>query len=206
NIHSINIQTLNPLVKNVCFKILCDVENPLYGRSGAAHVYGAQKGADEASVIMLDEGLFNLANVVNRLFKMEVNFPGAGAGGGIGACSKLIFNNHEFHSGSQYLISLLGIENIIIKADLVITGEGKMDHQTQSGKVIKGISDLCLKHHKPLYAIVGHNALNDVEMNGLGIKKCIALTDYVPFDEAISEAFNLIRIHTKSNLSPVLKS
>ncbi len=152
--------------------VLCDVTNELYGTNGAAYVYASQKGATENEIKLLDDGLRNFASVVDQ----DINFPGAGAAGGLGAGAK-IFLNASFNSGVEYLLKTLNLEEEIKQADLIITGEGKMDQQTLSGKVVMGVAQLATQYQKPIIALVGKNDLSVEEITSIGLNKVISLVD-----------------------------
>lgn len=162
--------------EKVDFIVLCDVNNELYGPSGAAFVYGPQKGADAQAVQLLDQGLKHFASVVEKELDLDVHFPGAGAAGGLGAGAK-VFLQATFTRGIDFVLNALTLEEQIKQADLVVTGEGKMDEQTLSGKVVMGVTQLAHKYHKPVIAIVGKNDLSDEKIQLMGLKKVISLVD-----------------------------
>jgi glycerate kinase len=192
HIHSINFEKSLFQKRKVAVIVLCDVANELYGKEGAAHVFAKQKGSNEKEVHLLDLGLRNFASVVARETTMDVNFPGAGAAGGLGAGCK-VFLHATFRSGIKYILETLNVEEEIKLADLVITGEGKMDKQTLSGKVVMGVAQLAGTHQKPVIALVGKNELSDKEIDSIGLKKVIALVDgKTSSTEAITYAANLL--------------
>lgn len=138
-IHRIETSGAMQRLNQVSFDIACDVDNPLYGKNGAAHIYGPQKGASAQMVEQLDKGLQNF----NRIFKEKVDLqriPGAGAAGGMGA-GAIVFLDAKLKSGIQLMKETADFDNQIKGFDWIITGEGKIDKQTFSGKVIKGIMD-----------------------------------------------------------------
>lgn len=156
--------------------VICDVDNELYGPHGAAFVYGPQKGADDRGVQLLDQGLKHFASVVEKELNLSVHFPGAGAAGGLGA-GAIVFLNAAFTRGIDFILKALKLEDQIKLADLVITGEGKMDEQTLSGKVVMGVAKLAHNYHKPVLAIVGKNELSNEKIRLMGLKKVIQLVD-----------------------------
>ncbi len=126
-------------LKNVKFEVACDVDNPLFGRNGAAHVYAPQKGATPEMVTELDKGLQNFNQVVKNQFQKDLqNIKGAGAAGGLGA-GCVLFLNAELKSGISLIKDVANFDEKIQHAGWLITGEGKIDEQTFSGKVIHGI-------------------------------------------------------------------
>lgn len=180
--------------------VLCDVDNELFGPWGAAYVYGPQKGADEQAIQVLDSGLRNFARVVKSQMKLNPDFPGAGAAGGLGAGAK-VFLKAAFFRGVEYLLNVMRLEDEIKQADLVITGEGKMDEQTLSGKVVMGVTQLATKHHKPVIALAGINQLSDKEIQSLGLQKVITLVnEHTTATEAIANASELISNRIYENL------
>ncbi len=140
-LHSVDDTHIHPRLKLVKFDVACDVDNPLFGPDGAAYIYASQKGASSKEVRLLDVGLQNFNAIVKRQFKMDLqNIAGAGAAGGLGAGS-ILFLNARLQSGIELIKKEADFKHAIIDADWVITGEGKLDQQTFSGKVIKGVSD-----------------------------------------------------------------
>jgi glycerate 2-kinase len=165
-IHSIEL-VQSPLIRELALTVLCDVKSPLYGSQGAAFVFSPQKGADDTGVRLLDDGLRNLAAVVEKQWHKNMNFEGAGAGGGIAAGAH-IFLDGKIVSGVQYVMKELRIEDRIRNADLIITGEGALDEQSLSGKVVSGISGMCRRYEKPFVVFCGINRLNSQQEKELG--------------------------------------
>ena len=144
--------------------VLCDVKNPLYGKDGAAYVYAPQKGADEEEVRRLDEGLRHIACVLEMNGKDVAGISGAGAAGGMGA-GLLAFTGAKLRRGIEVVLDLAGFEKAAQKADFIITGEGSLDSQSFSGKVIDGI--ISRSADKPVIATVGISKLDDCRKYGL---------------------------------------
>ena len=139
HIKTINTANVIEELKSIDFKVACDVTNPLYGEHGAAYVYGPQKGASENEINELDKGLRNIANLFRKQFDINVqNIHGTGAAGGMGAGS-LVFLKAELKSGIDLVKDLIDFDTQIEGADWIITGEGKLDSQTLSGKTIQGV-------------------------------------------------------------------
>jgi len=137
------------------FKIACDVDNPLYGTNGAAHIYGPQKGATPEIVDQLDQGLVHFSHVVEKeLGKDIAHVPGAGAAGGLGY-GFLGFLNGSLESGVEIIIQATNLEDHVKNADVVVTGEGRLDHQTAMGKAPIGITKIAAKHGKKVIALAG---------------------------------------------------
>ncbi len=168
-IKSIDDSRKNLLLDSCKVIVACDVTNPLFGPNGAAYVYGPQKGADEAGVRLLDEGLRSFAQVAACHFGNSIeNTPGAGAAGGIGA-GAVWFLRASLHEGIRIVMEQLEIPGKIKKMDLVITGEGKADEQTLSGKVVKGLASLCKEARVPLALLCGTLAITPQQAEEAGI-------------------------------------
>ncbi|WP_369019448.1 glycerate kinase [Thermatribacter velox] len=153
-IHSID-QSAFLKAEGIEILIACDVENPLYGPQGASYVYAPQKGASPEDVQYLDQGLKHWARLIHQETGISVdNLKGAGAAGGIGAALHA-FLGARIVKGIELIAQLVGLEEAIKDADLVISGEGKFDQQTLFGKVIHGVMKYCQKFGKPLIVLAG---------------------------------------------------
>ncbi|MEM6321295.1 MAG: glycerate kinase [Bacteroidota bacterium] len=142
-------------LEKVEIKVICDVNNPFYGKNGAAYVYAPQKGADTDAVELLDNGLKHLASqFIQQGYDDIADVKGAGAAGGVGG-GMMAFFNANLVSGIQTFLELTQLEREIKSCDLVITGEGKLDTQTEQGKVISGVCALAQKYDKPIIAVCG---------------------------------------------------
>lgn len=143
------------LLQNVEVTVMCDVENPLCGNNGAANVFGPQKGADEAMINRLDAGLRHLAEVIHNALGISISeLPGSGAAGGMGA-GCVAFLGARLKSGIEAILDMMEFDRCIEDADLVFTGEGRIDAQSVQGKVISGIAKRTAPKKIPLIAIVG---------------------------------------------------
>ncbi len=192
HLHHIKYDAIHPQLKNVQVKALCDVTNPLYGLDGAAFVYGPQKGASKQDVELLDAGLRNFRRVVHKYLKTSVDFPGSGAAGGLGAGAK-VFLNAMMEKGIIHMLQTTSLEEKISNAEIIITGEGKIDSQTFSGKVVSEVTRLAQKSGKPVMVICGKCDLSDKEMHTYGIEKVISLVDTnTTTESAIKNASALI--------------
>ena len=157
------------LLKGVKLTLMSDVDNPLCGERGAAHVFGPQKGADAAMVERLDKGLAHLAAVIERdLGKDVLQFPGAGAAGGMGA-GCVAFLGAELRSGIEAVLDAVNFDRRLSGAELVITGEGRVDSQSVHGKVISGIAKRTKPRNVPLMVIAGSVADDAEEAYELGV-------------------------------------
>lgn len=155
DIHKIEAGKVSDKLQRLKIKVICDVNNPFYGPTGAAHVYAAQKGASEEEIELLDAGLRNLAICLEAVGYPDIaNIPGAGAAGGVGGGS-IAFLGAELVSGIQTFLGISRLEEWVKKSDLIITGEGKLDAQTAHGKVVSGVCLLAQKHGIPVLAVCG---------------------------------------------------
>lgn len=137
------------------FTVACDVNNPFSGENGAAFIYARQKGADDAMIVSLDKGLRHFATVINAFMGIDIDpISGAGAAGGLGG-GLLAFLKATLKPGIRMVLEALDFDNRIKDADLIITGEGKIDRQTGMGKTPAGILEAGKRHHIPVIAIGG---------------------------------------------------
>lgn len=187
------------------FIVACDVTNPLTGPSGASHVFGPQKGADPAMVALLDDNLKHYARIVAQESGVDVEFaPGAGAAGGTGA-ALLAFMKAELRSGIDMVTSAAGLEQAIAEADLVITGEGRLDSQSVNGKVPVGIARIAKRYNKPVIAIAGSLGADFSLVYAQGINSVFSVLNHVcTLEEALTQAAENIRI-TARNVAATLQ-
>ena len=151
------IDTTNALeaLSECTFTIACDVDNPMYGERGAAHIYSRQKGANEEDVLSLDANVKHFASVIKKELGKEVaHIKGSGAAGALGG-GFLAFLNAKLCSGIDIVLDAIAFDTRLKEADFVITGEGKIDVQSLMGKVISGIAKRCVKANVPLIALAG---------------------------------------------------
>lgn len=189
HIKTINTANVIKALNSIDFKVACDVTNPLYGQQGAAFVYGPQKGASQNEINELDKGLRNIAKVFSKQFEIDVqNIKGAGAAGGMGAGS-LVFLKAELKSGIDLVKELIDFDEKIKGADWIVTGEGKLDDQTLSGKTIKGVIDSAVKNNIKVAAFCGKSDLNEMELKTFGISYLDEVMNYARnFDDAIANS------------------
>ncbi|MDR3597187.1 glycerate kinase [Clostridium sp.] len=154
-LNTIDLSNFDPRLKDVIVEVACDVSNPLCGESGASNVYGPQKGATREMVTILDDNLRHYADIINKQFGRDVlDVPGAGAAGGLGA-GLMAFLNGSLKKGIEMVIEYAGLEEKVKDADMVWTGEGSIDFQTQYGKTPLGVATVAKKHNKPVIALAG---------------------------------------------------
>ena len=177
NLTRIDTTSYNKKFRDIEIQVACDVDNPLCGESGAAHVYSPQKGADDDMVILLDNALRNFAKIVkNDLHKDILDLPGAGAAGGLGG-GLFAFVNAQLLKGVNIMIKASNLEILIKDADLVITGEGQIDYQTAFGKVPSGIAKIAKTYNKPLVCIAGSLGKDYETLYDIGITSIFSICD-----------------------------
>jgi glycerate kinase len=154
-IREIDLSGLDPRLRDTELLVLCDVTNPLCGPTGAARIYGPQKGANAAEVAALDEGLSHLAAVVKEKLGLDLAAaPGAGAAGGLGF-GLMAFLGAKLRPGIDFLLDAAGFAAKIRQVDLVITGEGRLDGQSAFGKTPAGIARRAAEFGVPTVAVAG---------------------------------------------------
>ena len=168
-IYKIDMNNIYSKIKDVEFISMCDVDNPLCGRLGASAVFAPQKGADEDMVKLLDEGLAHLAKIIKRDLHIEVkDIKGAGAAGGLGAGS-IAFLQSKLTKGIDVILDTIKFDELVSKADIVFTGEGKFDSQSLHGKVVMGVANRSQKYKTPVIVVTGAIGENIQEAYNKGI-------------------------------------
>lgn len=146
---------LDPRLKQVSILVACDVDNPLCGKLGASAVFGPQKGATAQMVEQLDQALAHFAHIVQQQLQLDILKPkGSGAAGGMGG-GLLLLPQVKLQSGVEIVIEQVQLVAQIQQADLVITGEGRMDSQSIHGKTPIGVAKIAKQYNKPVIALVG---------------------------------------------------
>lgn len=168
-IYKIDMNNIYSKIKDVEFISMCDVDNPLCGKLGASAVFAPQKGADEDMVKLLDEGLAHLAKIIKRDLHIEVkDIKGAGAAGGLGAGS-IAFLQSKLTKGIDVILDTINFDELVSKADIVFTGEGKFDSQSLHGKVVMGVANRSQKYKTPVIVVTGAIGENIQEAYNKGI-------------------------------------
>jgi len=168
-IYKIDMNNIYSKIKDVEFVSMCDVDNPLCGKLGASAVFAPQKGADEDMVRLLDEGLAHLAKIIKRDLHIEVkDIKGAGAAGGLGAGS-IAFLQSKLTKGIDAILDTIKFDELVSKADIVFTGEGKFDSQSLHGKVVMGVANRSQKYKTPVIVVTGAIGENIQEAYNKGI-------------------------------------
>jgi len=181
------IDTMNahPKLGQVKITAICDVTNPFYGEQGAAFIYAPQKGASHDEVQLLDKGLQQIASVFNKQFNCDVQrVKGSGAGGGF-AGGAMTLLNASLKSGVNTVFEVTNFSDAVAWADVVITGEGKVDHQTFQGKVVDGVVRKARESGKKVHVVCGQCELTEVEWKAQGILALHSLSHLAGVDEAL---------------------
>ncbi len=189
---TINLSDLDSRLGATATVVACDVDNPLTGTNGAAHVYGPQKGATPEMVETLDANLARFASIVKRdMGRSVADIPGSGAAGGLGA-GLIAFLNAELKSGVEIIIDAVQLEKQLEGASFVVTGEGEINFQTVFGKTPVGVAKLAKKLGIPVIAIAGSIADGADEVHKAGIDAIIDIVPTpMPLERAVRNAFDL---------------
>ncbi len=193
DLHRIDVSGLDVRIKECRFNVACDVNNLLAGENGASRVYGPQKGADEAMVEKLDNNLTQLQEKLKSDIDVDVStLKGGGAAGGLGA-GLFAFLGATLEPGFDIVARIVKLEESIKGCDLVITGEGKIDVQTQYGKTPYGVAQLAKKYDKPLLAIAGTLGEGYQDLYKKGFDGIFSIMDKpMPLKEALMNGYALI--------------
>jgi glycerate kinase len=177
DVRSIEDKEVSGELNDIKIKVACDVNNPLTGERGATRVYGPQKGADPEMISTLEEGMKNYAQICDQYLGSKYSLvSGSGAAGGVGF-ALAGFLGAELLPGWKVLAEYTDLEHLIKESDLVITGEGSVDEQSISGKLLDGVASLTKKYSKILWVFCGINNLNKEELLKLGVSKLFSISD-----------------------------
>ena len=181
----IDVTTMDESVKKLPITAMCDIDNPFYGPTGAAAIFGPQKGADEAMVESLDGKMKSLAAVVEKDLGIGLqSIPGSGAAGGMGGGMKAFFGA-KLQMGIDAVLEITGFEKLAENADMIFTGEGKIDTQSLRGKVVIGVARKAKKMGIPVLAIVGDIGDNIEAAYDEGVSGIFSINRVaVPYKEA----------------------
>lgn len=165
----IDVSGMNPLLKECHIQVACDVNNPLCGENGSTYVYGPQKGVTEDMKKTLDEAMAHFARVTSETLENDyLNTPGAGAAGGLGYAF-LAYTGAALTPGIELILDAVGLEEELSSADVVVTGEGRLDFQTSMGKAPVGVARLAKKYNAKVIAFAGSVTKEATACNKEGI-------------------------------------
>ncbi len=194
DIISIDVSEAKEKLRGINIITMCDIDNPMVGVTGAAHIFAPQKGADAKMVLELDKGLKHLALMMAEYCSVDVtDLAGGGAAGGMGA-GMVAFFQSTLQMGIETILDVVNFDEILNDTDLVFTGEGRIDSQTLRGKVAVGVAQRALKQGVPVIGVVGAigEDINDVYSKGI---TALFSINQVPM------AFEEAKHHAKYNLS-----
>lgn len=184
-ISSIDVSAMSSVFAGIEVITMCDIDNPLYGPQGAAYVFAPQKGADEATVRMLDVNLVHLASIIKNDLGIDIaNLAGAGAAGGMGGGTVAFFGS-KLQMGIETVLDTVRFDSLLNDADLVFSGEGKIDSQSLRGKVVIGVARRSKRAGVPLISIVGDIGDNIEGAYDVGVSAIFSINRVaVPYSEA----------------------
>ena len=191
--------------KDIHIEVACDVNNPLCGKKGASYIFAKQKGANKSMIKLLDEKLLSFSKVCEKHFdKKTKDKKGAGAAGGVGFALHTFLDAH-LKSGINIVMKQVQLQKKIKKADLLITGEGKIDAQTIDGKTISGVARLAKKHNKPVIVIAGCSEHGYEKIYEMGVNAVFDITPMnLPNEQLFKDASYNLYLSAK-NIAAVLK-
>jgi glycerate kinase len=189
---SIDLSRVDPRLKHTKITVMCDVDNPLCGPRGASAVFGPQKGATPEIVQTLDHYLEHYAQVINGQLGLDIkDLPGSGAAGGLGA-GLLAFTHAELKTGVETILDTVNFDQMLKEADLVITGEGRIDSQSLYGKVPMGIAKRAVKQVKPVLAVVGSIGPGSEDLYAHGLSSIVSIVNGpMLLEESMEQAYEL---------------
>ncbi len=193
HVASISDKRVCDAVKNLKINIACDVTNPLLGPNGATYIYGRQKGADDDMLAVLEKGMENFSCVVTDFCGKNYSaLPGTGAAGGLGF-GLTAFLGANLEKGAQIVLGQAGYAEKLKNADLVITGEGRIDNQTAFGKLPQIVASTANRAGIKCIALVGSSIADEACLESMGISEVYQLTDYAPLEECMTNTENVIK-------------
>lgn len=194
NIDRIDISKRSNLLDDIEIVTMCDIDNPPYGKNGASYVFAPQKGADEMAVELLDSGVKHICDVVHKQFGRDISkLSGGGAAGAMGA-GMVVFFGSTLKMGIEAVLETVGFSEIIRGADMIITGEGRIDSQSLRGKVVIGVARAAKRFNVPVVSVVGGADGDMSEAYEEGV------TAIFPINR-LPQDFSVSRYHSAENLA-----
>ncbi|MDF2776609.1 MAG: glycerate kinase [Enterobacteriaceae bacterium] len=202
----IDISELDRRLHDCRIEVACDVTNPLTGKEGATAIFGPQKGATPEMITRLDAALAHYAELIKRDLDLDVlDLAGGGAAGGMGA-ALFAFCGAELRQGIEIVTDALHLDRYVAEADLVITGEGRIDSQTVHGKVPVGVAKVAKRYNKPVIGIAGSLTADVGVVHEHGIDAVFSVIYGIcTLDDALKNATENVRM-TARNVAAVLKA
>jgi glycerate kinase len=193
-ISSIDISGKAEVLNGIEIVTMCDIDNPMYGQTGAAHVFGPQKGADAEMVLFLDEGIKNISEIIKKDLSKDLSeIPGSGAAGAMGA-GMIAFFDSVLQMGIETVLDTVKFSNVITGADMIFTGEGKIDFQSLRGKVVIGVAKRAKLQNVPVSVIAGGADNGIEEAYDLGVTSIFSIN-------RLPEAFETSRYKSVENMT-----
>ncbi|EKK5267004.1 glycerate kinase [Cronobacter dublinensis] len=199
SLEHIEMSGLDPRLAHTTFTVACDVDNPLCGAKGASAIFGPQKGATPEMVAQLDAALRRFGTTLEAVTgKSIISAPGAGAAGGMGA-ALLGMLNAQLRPGIDIVTQTLGLAQAVRDADLVITGEGRLDSQSIHGKTPVGVARVAKQFQRPVVAIAGSLTPDYQVVHEHGIDAAFSVLDrIVTLEEALDDAARNLRVTARN--------
>ena len=192
-IEKIEANGVDSIFRNIKLTIMCDVKNPVYGENGAAYVYAPQKGATPEEVVLLDEGLKHICKIVRRDLGKDVsNLVGGGAAGAMAAGMYAFFDGC-IRMGIEVVLDVVQFDDLLDGADVVFTGEGKIDSQSLQGKVVCGVAKRAHAKNVPVIAVVGGVEGDIAPIYDMGVNSVFTIN-------RMPEDFSISRYKSEENL------
>lgn len=201
---SIDVTDMHKRISEVTFRVACDVDNPLTGEQGASYIYGPQKGGTKEQLDILEGNLKHFAQLIKEQLGKDIEHtPGSGAAGGLGAGIMAFLDGH-LERGGDLLVDMLGLEEKIKDADLVITGEGGINHQTIYGKTPIAVSRVAKKYGVPTIALAGclNQGYDNIYDEGINAVFSI-IPEFTSLEEALGNGYHNLKA-TAANCAKVL--
>lgn len=193
-IDSIDMSGKSEILKDIEIISMCDIDNPMYGSNGAAHVFAPQKGADREMILHLDKGIEHLSEVIKKdLDKDLAQIPGTGAAGAMGA-GMMAFFDSTLQMGIETVLDTVQFDSLIEDADIIFTGEGKLDAQSLRGKVVMGVAKRASLAKVPVIVVAGGSDLDIGEAYNLGVTSVFTIN-------RLPEDFEISRLKSGENLN-----
>ena len=199
DIAKIDLSKRSKAIEDIEIVAMCDIDNPMYGTKGAAYIFGPQKGATPDMVVELDNGLKNLCEVIEKDIGVDLkNVPGGGAAGAMGA-GMIAFFNSSLQMGIETVLDNVNFDKVIEDADMIFTGEGKIDTQSLRGKVVIGVAKRAKKKNVPVTVIVGGADDGIDEAYDMGVTSIFTIN-------RLPQDFQISRSNSKENMDATMNN
>ena len=197
NIVKIDSSALYPSLRDADIFAMCDIDNPLFGETGAAYVFGPQKGADDDMIKLLDNGLRHVSGVIKEQFHRDISLlSGAGAAGGMGGGAVAFFGAH-IQMGIEVLLDMVDFERLAENSSYIFTGEGRLDTQSLRGKVVAGVARRAKKLNIPVIAVVGDVGNSIDEIYDMGVTAVFSIN-------RVAVDFKKAKVRSKGDLGETM--